>query len=68
MVKKNLNNPEEKKTQLNNLEEKKSSTQQPGRKIKLNSTTWKKKKLIMDLMLGRDALNIDINAFYILFG
>ncbi len=33
---------------------------------KLNSTTWKK-KIIMDFMLGCDALNMDIHAIYILF-
>ncbi len=43
------------KNQLNNLDEK-----------KLNSTTWKK-KIIMLFMLGCDALNMDIHAFYILF-
>ncbi len=72
-----LNNLEEKKAQLNNLEEKKSSTQQPGRKKKaqlnnleekkLNSTTWKKKKFIMNFVMGCDALNMDKHAFYILF-
>ena len=45
-------------------------------KKKLNSTTWKKKtqlnnleekKIIMNFMLGCDALNMDIHAFYILF-
>ncbi len=57
--KKKLNgySPRKKKTQLNDPEEKKNSTQQPGRK----------KKLIMDFMLGCDALNMDKNAFYILF-
>ena len=61
-----LNNPEEKKTQLNNLEEKKAQLNNLEEK-KLNSTTWKKKKFIMDFILGCDALNMDKNAFYILF-
>ncbi len=43
---------------LNNLEEKKNSTQ-------LNNLD--EKKIIMNFMLGCDALNMDIHAFYIIF-
>ncbi len=74
--KKKLNgySPRKKKTKLKNPEEKKNSTQQPGIKKNLNSSTWKKKKtqlnnleekkkLIMDFMRGCDSLNMEIHDF-----
>ena len=65
--KKNSTQQRGRKKKLNSTtQKKKNSIQQPERR-KLNSTTWKKKKFIKDLMLGCEALKMDIHAFYILF-
>ncbi len=43
---------------------KKNSTQQPGRK-KNSTQQTERKKIIMNVMLSCDALNMDKHAFYI---